>query len=273
MRSTPDSRTVLTNGASIPYDYLVLATGATHSYFGREEWAAFAPGLKSIDDATLTRRRILVAFEQAEVTENEDDRKRLLTFVIVGGGPTGVEMAGAIAEIARQSMPPDFRKIDPHKARIVLIEAGPRILPALPEKLSNYAEKVLSRMGVEVVTSSPVTNCDQRGVEIEGGFMSAGTVVWAAGVVASPVAVWTHAPSDKAGRILVEPDLTVPVIQTSSPLAMLLQCAGGQTGLFPASRPLQNRWVNMSAGLSPRAFAGRPCRDHFAILTRATSRP
>jgi NADH:quinone reductase (non-electrogenic) len=205
-----DARTVLTNGASIPYDYLVLATGATHSYFGREEWAAFAPGLKSIDDATLTRRRILVAFEQAEVTEHEDDRQRLLTFVIVGGGPTGVEMAGAIAEIARQSLPPDFRKIDPRNARIVLIEAGPRILPAFPEKLSTYAEKALRRMGVEVVTSSPVTNCDQRGVEIEGRFISAGTIVWAAGVVASPVAVWTHAPSDKAGRILVEPDLTVP---------------------------------------------------------------
>jgi NADH dehydrogenase len=205
-----DSGTVLTSGASIPYDFLVLATGAAHSYFGREEWAAFAPGLKSIDDATLTRRRILVAFEQAEVTESEDDRQRLLTFAIVGGGPTGVEMAGAIAEITRQSLPPDFRKIDPRNARIVLIEAGPRILPGFPEKLSTYAEKALRRMGVEVITSSPVTNCDQRGVEIEGGFISAGTVVWAAGVVASPVAVWIHAPSDKAGRILVEPDLTVP---------------------------------------------------------------
>jgi NADH dehydrogenase len=204
------SRAVLTDGASIPYDYLVIATGATHSYFGREEWAAFAPGLKSIDDATLTRRRILIAFEQAEVTENEDDRQRLLTFMIIGGGPTGVEMAGAIAEIARQTLPPDFRKIDPRTARIVLIEAGPRILPAFPERLSTYAEKALRRMGVEVVTSSPVTNCDQRGVEVGGRFMSAGTIVWAAGVVASPVAVWTHAPSDKAGRVLVEPNLTVP---------------------------------------------------------------
>ncbi len=204
------SRAVLTEDASIPYDYLVIATGATHSYFGREEWAAFAPGVKSIDDATLTRRRILIAFEQAELTENESERQRLLTFVIVGGGATGVEMAGAIAEIAHQTLPPDYRKIDPHTTRIILIEAGPRILPAFPERLSTYAEKTLRRMGVEVLTSSTVTDCDQRGVEVGGRFLSAGTIVWAAGVVASPAAVWIHAPSDKAGRVLVEPNLTVP---------------------------------------------------------------
>jgi NADH dehydrogenase len=203
------SRAVLKAGANIPYDYLVIATGAPHSYFGHEEWAAFAPGLKSIDDATLTRRRILIAFEQAEVTPNEDEHQRLPTFVIVGGGATGVEMAGAIAEIARQTLAPDFRNIDPRTARILLVEAGPRILPAFPERISTYAEKALGRMGVEVLTFSPVTNCDQRGVEVGGRFVSAGTVVWAAGVVASPPAFWTHAPSDKAGRILVEPDLTV----------------------------------------------------------------
>ena len=130
------ARLVVTNGVNLPYDYLVIATGATHSYFGHDEWAAFAPGLKGIEDATRTRRRILIAFERAEVAESEQERQRLLTFAIVGGGPTGVEMAGAIAEIACQTLAPDFRRIDPRSARILLIEAGPRILPALPERLS-----------------------------------------------------------------------------------------------------------------------------------------
>ena len=202
-------RLVLTGGVSIPYDYLVIATGATHSYFGHENWAMFAPGLKGIDDATRTRRRILIAFERAEITVNEVERKRLLTFAIVGGGPTGVEMAGALAEIARQTLPSDFRRIDPSTARILLIEAGPRILPALPEPLSAYAESALRRMGVEVLTSSLVTNCDENGVEVGGHLMSAGTIIWAAGVVASPVAAWMQVASDKAGRVVVEPDLSV----------------------------------------------------------------
>ena len=202
-------RLVLTGGVSIPYDYLVIATGATHSYFGHENWAMFAPGLKGIDDATRTRRRILIAFERAEITENEEERKRLLTFAIVGGGPTGVEMAGALAEIARQTLPSDFRRIDPSTARILLIEAGPRILPALPEPLSAYAESALRGMGVEVLTSSLVTNCDENGVEVGGHLMSAGTIIWAAGVVASPVAAWMQVASDKAGRVVVEPDLSV----------------------------------------------------------------
>ena len=202
-------RLVLTGGVSIPYDYLVIATGATHSYFGHENWAMFAPGLKGIDDATRTRRRILIAFERAEITENEEERKRLLTFAIVGGGPTGVEMAGALAEIARQTLPSDFRRIDPSTARILLIEAGPRILPALPEPLSAYAESALRRMGVEVLTSSLVTNCAENGVEVGGHLMSAGTIIWAAGVVASPVAAWMQVASDKAGRVVVEPDLSV----------------------------------------------------------------
>jgi NADH:quinone reductase (non-electrogenic) len=202
-------RLVLTGGESIPYDYLVIATGATHSYFGHENWATFAPGLKGIDDATRTRRRILIAFERAEITENEEERKRLLTFAIVGGGPTGVEMAGALAEIARQTLPSDFRRIDPSTARILLIEAGPRILPALPEPLSAYAESALRGMGVEVLTSSLVTNCDENGVEVGGHLMTAGTIIWAAGVVASPVAAWMQVASDKAGRVVVEPDLSV----------------------------------------------------------------
>jgi NADH dehydrogenase len=200
---------VRTGDGSIAYDYLVIATGATHSYIGHDEWEAFAPGLKGIDDATRTRRRILMAFERAELAQDESERQRLLTFAIVGAGPTGVEMAGAIAEVARQTLPPDFRRIDPRTARILLIEAGPRILPLFPPELSAYAEKVLERMGVEVLTSSPVTNCDRRGVEIKGALVSAGTIIWAAGVVASPVAAWLGVAHDKAGRVRVNPDLSV----------------------------------------------------------------
>jgi NADH dehydrogenase len=204
------ARLVITDGPRLSYDYLVIATGAAHSYFGHEEWAAFAPGLKHIEDATFIRRRILVAFERAELTVDADERRRLLTFAIVGGGPTGVELAGAIAEVARHTLPPEFRRIDPRTARILLIEAGPRILPALTEKLSAYAEKALGRMGVEVLTGTPVTNCEPRGVEIGGRLVHAGTILWAAGVVASPVAGWLAAAHDKAGRVPVEPDLSMP---------------------------------------------------------------
>ena len=207
------SRRVLTDVGYVPYDYLVFATGATHSYFGHDEWAEHAPGLKGIDDATQTRRRILIAFERAEVAENEEERRRLLTFAIVGGGPTGVEMAGAIAEVARQTLARDFRRIDPRTARILLIEAGPRLLPALPAQLSAYTHRALERMGVEVFTSTLVTNCTERGVEAGGRFLEVGTIVWAAGVVASPVAAWTGAPSDKAGRVVVNPDLSVPGLE------------------------------------------------------------
>src|SRR5438067_2640605 len=204
------SRRVVTNTMRVAYDYLVIATGATDSYIGHDEWAAVAPGLKGIDDATRTRRRILIAFERAELADSESERQRLLTFAIVGGGPTGVEMAGAIAEVARDTLPPEFHRIDPRTARILLIEAGPRILPALSEKLSAYAEKTLTRMGVEVLTSSPATNCHARGVEVAGKLVEVGTIVWAAGVVASPVASWIDARRDNAGRILVDLDLSVP---------------------------------------------------------------
>jgi NADH:ubiquinone reductase (H+-translocating) len=205
-----DGRVVYTDSISVPYDYLVLATGATHSYFGHDEWAEVAPGLKRIEDATRIRRRILIAFEHAELATDEAERRRLLTFAIVGGGPTGVEMAGAISEVARQSLAKDFRHIDPTAARIVLIEAGPRIMPTLPENLSDYVRRTLGNKGVEVMTSTRVTACDARGVELEHGRLDAGTVIWAAGVVASPAARWLNAEHDRAGRVLVNPDLTVP---------------------------------------------------------------
>src|SRR6266536_4386341 len=175
------ARFVQTGAGPVSYDYLVLETGATHSYFGHDEWAEFAPGLKRIEDATRIRRRILLAFERAELAADDAERQRLLTFVIVGGGATGVEMAGAISEVARQSLAMDFRRIDPTTARIVLIEAGPRIMPTFPQNLSDYIRHTLAKKGVEVVTSTRVMSCDAHGVELEHGRLDADTIIWAAG--------------------------------------------------------------------------------------------
>jgi len=203
-------RRVQIDAMSIPYDYLALATGATHSYFGHDEWADAAPGLKRIEDATRIRRRILLGFERAELTTDAAERRRLLTFVIVGGGATGVEMAGAISEIARQTLARDFRHIDPTTARIVLIEASARIMPTLPEHLSDYVRRTLVKKGVEVMTSTRVMACDARGVDLAHGRLDAGTIIWAAGVVASPAARWLGVEPDRAGRVKVGADLSVP---------------------------------------------------------------
>lgn len=205
-----DKKCLQTQFGSVPYDYLVIATGAMHSYFGHDDWSAFAPGLKRIVDATRVRRSILIAFECAEIVTNPNEQRRLLTFVIVGGGATGVEMAGAISEVARQTLAADFRRIDPRSARIVLIEAGPRLLPTFPSSLSDYATKTLKRAGVEVKTATLVTKCDARGVDLKDGRIDAGTIVWAAGVTASPAARWLNAAADRAGRVKVASDLSVP---------------------------------------------------------------
>lgn len=203
-------REVILADRRVPYDALVLATGARHAYFGRDEWEVHAPGLKKIDDATEIRARILSAFEAAESAADEAERRHLLTFVVVGGGPTGVEMAGAIAELAKRALARDFRAIDPRAARIVLVEGGPRLLATFPPALSAKAAKALARMGVEVVTGQPVSHCDADGVIVGGARIEARTVLWAAGVEASSAGKWLDAARDRAGRILVEPDLTVP---------------------------------------------------------------
>jgi NADH:ubiquinone reductase (H+-translocating) len=203
-------KVVKTQVGEIAYDYLVVATGAAHSYFGHDDWAKAAPGLKSVDDATLTRSRLLTAFEKAEASVDAGERARLLTFVIVGGGPTGVELAGAIAELARGALPAEFRRADPRKARILLLEAGPRILSTFPERLSDYAASALARMGVEVRTNAAVEQVFEDRVVANGADIPAGAILWAAGVRASPGANWLGVNADKSGRIEVTPELTVP---------------------------------------------------------------
>jgi NADH dehydrogenase len=202
-------RVVNTKAGPFPFDFLVIATGARNSYFGRDHWAQTAQGLKRIEDATRIRRGILSAFEEAELARDDAERKRLLTFVIIGGGPTGVEMAGAIAEVARQTLARDFRRIDPRTARIVLIEGGPRLLPTFSEQHSSYARDTLVAMGVDVMTSSPVLECDGRGVDLAAGRIEASSVIWAAGVMASPAAQWVSAEHDRGGRVVVRPDLSL----------------------------------------------------------------
>ncbi len=201
---------VIADGRRVAYDYLVLATGARHAYFGHDDWAAFAPGLKTIDDATYLRRRILLAFERAENETDTDERRRLMTFIVVGGGPTGVEMAGAIAELAKRALAADFRSIDPRGARIILVEAAPRVLTPFTEKLSGTARRSLEQLGVEVRLGAAVTDCSCEGVLLGSDFIPARTIIWAAGVMASPAGRWLGAETDRAGRVKVRADLSVP---------------------------------------------------------------
>ena len=207
---TARRQVLLEDGASVDYDTLVLATGARHAYFGHDEWEPFAPGLKTLEDATSIRRRILLSLERAEREPDPERRAALLTFVIVGGGPTGVELAGSIAELTHQNLPEDFRAIDTRKARVLLIEAGPRILPSFTPDLSAYAARALERLGVEIQLGLPVSECSERGVVYGGRAVSADVILWAAGVRASPAAAWLDLPPDNAGRVKVEPDLSVP---------------------------------------------------------------
>ncbi|HEX9473532.1 MAG TPA: FAD-dependent oxidoreductase [Steroidobacteraceae bacterium] len=202
-------RRVLVGDKEIPYDYLVLATGAAHSYFGKDQWRPYAPGLKRIEDATAIRRRLLTAFEHAESTEDPAEREALLTFLIVGGGPTGVELAGAIAELARFGMEKEFRNFDPASARVILVQSAARVLPTFAVSLAKIAQRSLERLGVEVLVGSRVEGIDAKGVLVNGKPIVARTVLWAAGVMASPAATWLGTEKDSAGRLIVEPDLSV----------------------------------------------------------------
>jgi NADH:ubiquinone reductase (H+-translocating) len=210
----------LADGLALPYDHLIVAAGATHSYFGRDEWAAFAPGLKTLDDAFAIRRRILFAFEAAEKESDPAARSAWLTFVVIGGGPTGVEMAGTLAEIARHTLPGEFRRIDPAQAHILLLEGGPRVLQAMPESLSARAKEQLEHLGVQVRLNARVTAIDAEGLQVSAGGeagdyrLGSRCIVWAAGVAASPLgralAAGTGAETDRAGRVVVQPDLSLP---------------------------------------------------------------
>jgi NADH dehydrogenase len=206
-----DRRVVLTDGATLSYDALIVATGSSHTYFNHPEWESFAPGLKTLEDAFEIRRRVLKAFEHAERETDDQKRQELLTFVLVGGGPTGVELAGTLAEIARQTLRDEFRAIDTTRARVVLVEAGPTILATFPETLRDAARRSLKRLGVEVMEATKVVGVDDHGAIIEpGGRVVSGTVLWTAGVAASPLVATLGAPLDRAGRVLVLPDLTIP---------------------------------------------------------------
>jgi len=237
----PDRRTVqIDGGTRIAYDTLILATGARHAYFGHDEWEAFAPGLKSLEDATTIRRRLLLAFEQAERATDPAEIRALLTFAVIGAGPTGVELAGIIADLARVSLWSSFRRIDTRQARILLIEAGPRVLPAFPETLSAYAAGALAARGVELRFGVPVSDCQARSVTIGTDVIPCRTAIWAAGVAASPAAVWLGVTPDRAGRVPVLGDLTLdgrPEVFVIGDTAALRMADGNPVpGIAPAAK-------------------------------------
>ena len=234
----PARKVVTLADGELPFDFLVVATGATHSYFGHPEWERHAPGLKTLEDALAIRRRVLLAYEAAERETDEARQSAWLTFVVVGGGPTGVELAGALAEIARQGLRDDFRRIDPRRARVILIEAGPRILPGFPERLSHSAVAQLARLGAEVLTGSAVTSIDPEGVTLGERRVAARTVLWAAGVAASPIARSLGVSLDRTGRVPVAPDLSLPGspnIFVVGDLAALQQDGRPVPGVAPAA--------------------------------------
>ena len=231
----------LADGGRLDYDYLLLASGARHAYFGRDAWESHAPGLKTLDDALEMRRRILYAFERAEATDDPEERAAWLHFAVIGGGPTGVELAGTLAEIARHTLKREFRRIDPSSARIRLIEAGPRVLSSFPESLSEAARRQLERLGVEVVTGQAVADIGPQGYRIGEQTHAARTVLWAAGVAASPLGALLDAPRDRAGRVIVEPDLSVPghpEIFVAGDLASVQQDGKPVPGVAPAAKQM-----------------------------------
>lgn len=263
-------RTVQVDDREIPYDQLVLATGARHSYFGHDEWERVAPGLKKIDDATAIRRRILTAFEHAESAETPEARRRFLTFVVIGGEPTGVEMAGSIAELAHVALRHDFRTIDPREARILLVEASPRVLAAFPPVLSTAARGALERLHVEVRLGTPVSNCDEAGVTIGEEHVPAATIVWAAGVAASAAADWMGVEKDRVGRVLVGPDLTVPGHPEIFVVGDTASVAGKDGQPLPGLAPVAKQQGAYVARVLRARLAGKPAPPPFHYFNYGT---
>jgi len=266
----------LADGDTLGYDFLLLASGATHAYFGHDDWAAHAPGLKTLDDALLIRRRILSAFERAEATDDDAERKALLTFAIVGGGPTGVELAGTLGEIARHTLKREFRRIDPRQARVLLLEAGPRVLSSFPESLSAKAQLQLAKLGVEVRTGSAVTSIDAESVTLGDERIATRTVLWAAGVAASPLARSLGVPLDRAGRVRVEPDLGVPgqpQVFVAGDLATVQSNGKPVPGVAPAAKQMGKQVADAIlariAGRATRPFRYRDWGNLATIGRRA----
>jgi NADH dehydrogenase len=267
-----NARTVqLRDGMQLAYDYLLVGSGATHAYFGHDDWAAHAPGLKTLDDALRIRRRILSAFERAESETDPAMRRALLTFAIVGGGPTGVELAGTLAEIAHHTLKREFRRIDPHEARVLLLEAGPRVLSSFPEDLSAKARRLLQKLGVEVRTGLPVNAIDGEGVLLGDERIAACTVLWAAGVAASPLARALGVPLDRAGRVVVQPDLSIvghADVFVAGDLATLQQEGHPVPGVAPAAKQMGAYVARaIRARIDGQAIAPFRYRDYGNLAT------
>jgi len=260
-------KVVLSNHGELPYDYLLLACGANHSYFGHDDWEPFAPGLKTIEQATEIRRRVLTAFEEAEVTGDSQEQKRLMTFVVVGGGPTGVELAGAIGEMSRYTLAKDFRNIDSSLARVFLIEGESRILPTFPEKLARRATRDLEDLGVQVWTSSRVTHIDANGVEVGDERLRAATVLWAAGVKASALGERLGVETDRQGRILVQPDLSLAEHPNVFVAGDQAHCVDGDGNPLPGVAPVAMQQGNHFAHQVSSDLAGKP-RKPFAYVDK-----
>jgi NADH dehydrogenase len=253
---------VLADGARIPFDWLIVATGARHSYFGNEHWARHAPGIKTIEDALAVRRRVLLALERAETETDPDRRRALLTFVVIGGGPTGVEMAGAIAELARKSVSRDFRSITPRCSRVILVEAGPRLLPSFPDELSEAALRSIETLGVEVRLGMPVTAIDADGVRIGQAFVGSKTVIWGAGVKASPAAAWLDADADRLGRVIVDETLRPAGRDNIFVIGDTAACPGPEGRPLPGLAPVAKQQGAHAARQIVRAIHGKPL-GHF----------
>jgi NADH dehydrogenase len=251
-------------------DYLVLATGSQYAYFGHEDWPRLAPGLKSIDDATLIRRRMLLTFEEAETVTDPAIRRRLLTFVLVGAGPTGVEMAGALAELAHATLSRDFRHINPQTAHILLVEAGPRVLSGFPEKLAAFARRSLEKMGVEVLVDTPIEAIDQAGVVAKGKRIEAANVIWCAGVEASPVARWLDISAGRGGRVRVAPDLSVPGHPEIFVIGDAALVAGPDGAPLPGLAPVAKQQGQYVGGLIEHRVRGEPAPAPFRYRDEGT---